>query len=81
MIRPEEVKKERKQASKIRTSNETKYREVSIKIGMKMRWNKLGFLLKNHWDSETLRNTDGPWGIKVRVKGQGSQQSWGRWSG
>ena len=46
MIRPEEVKKERKQASKIRTSNETKYREVSIKIGMKMRWTKLGFLLK-----------------------------------
>lgn len=20
---------------------------------------------ENHWDSETLRNTDGPWGIKV----------------
>ena len=36
---------------------------------------------ENHWDSETLRNIDGPWGIKVRVKGQGSQQSWGKWSG
>ena len=28
--------------------------------------------VENHWDFETLRNTDGPWGIKVRVKGQGS---------
>lgn len=36
---------------------------------------------ENHWDSETLRNTDRPWAIKVRVKGQGSQQSWGKWPG
>ena len=26
---------------------------------------------ENHRDSEKLRNSDGPWGIKVRVKGQG----------
>lgn len=47
MIRPEEVKKKkRKKESKIRTSSENEYGEVSVKIGMKMRWNKLGFLLK-----------------------------------
>ena len=75
MIRPEEVKKERKRASKTRTSNETKYREVSIKIGMKMIWNKLGFLLKI---TGILRNSEivmGPGASRLESKVRG------RWSG
>lgn len=74
MIRPEEVKKQASKASKTRTSNETKYRDVH-KDRNEDEIEQVRIPAENHRDSEKLRNIDGPWGIKVRVKGQG------RWSG
>ena len=92
MIRPEEVKKKKKEKkeSKIRTSNETKYgRRGVVKIGMKIRWNKLRFLLKI---TGILRHSEilmGPGASrlesKVRVHsraGAGSQNEvWGTHTG
>ena len=74
MIRPEEVKKkERKKESKIRISNENKYGRRGVrKDRNEDKMEQVKIPAENPWDFETLRNTDGPWGIKVRVKGQGS---------
>ena len=94
MIRPEEVKKKERKKERKKAKSEYPMKtnmdgEVSVKIGMKIRWNKLRFLLKI---TGILRHSEilmGPGASrlesKVRVHsraGAGSQNEvWGAHTG